>query len=155
MKHRIHLVAAITATLCIGTFFISSILVELFGSGESISMVKSLIVFPGLFILIPAIAATGGTGFLIAKHRTGRLVEKKKRRMPFIGLNGLFILLPAAIVQSLGWQRPVRYPFLPASRNRARCRSNQSNVNGLKHSRWFKNDRQTQSKKTAYTDKWS
>lgn len=98
MKHRIHLVAAITATLCIGTFFISSILVELFGSGESISMVKSLIVFPGLFILIPAIAATGGTGFLIARHRTGRLVEKKKRRMPFIGLNGLFILLPAAII---------------------------------------------------------
>lgn len=42
--------------------------------------------------------ATGGTGFLIARHRTGRLVEKKKRRMPFIGLNGLFILLPAAIV---------------------------------------------------------
>ena len=98
MKHRIHLVAAITATLCIGTFFISSILVELFGSGESISVIKSLIVFPGLFILIPAIAATGATGFLIARHRTGRLVEKKKRRMPFIGLNGLFILLPAAIV---------------------------------------------------------
>lgn len=98
MKHMIHFVAAIIATLCIGTFFISSVLVEMFGSGESITVVKNLIVFPGLFILIPAIVATGGTGFLIARHRTGRLVEKKKRRMPFIGLNGLFILLPAAIV---------------------------------------------------------
>ena len=98
MKHKIHFIAAITATLCIGAFFISSVLVEVFGSGESITVVKNLIVFPGLFILIPAIAATGGTGFLIARHRTGRLVEKKKRRMPFIGLNGLFILLPAAIV---------------------------------------------------------
>jgi hypothetical protein len=98
MKHIIHLVAAITATLCIGTFFFSSIIVELTGTNDSIAAVKSLIVFPGLFILIPAIAATGGTGFLLARNRTGRLVEKKKRRMPIIGINGIFILLPAAII---------------------------------------------------------
>ena len=97
MMNKIHPVAAVIATLCIATFFTSTILVELFGSHESIAMVKSLIVMPGLFILIPAIAATGGTGFALSKNRKGRLVESKKKRMPFIGANGLLVLLPAAI----------------------------------------------------------
>ncbi len=97
MINKIHPVAAIIATLCIATFFTSTILVELFGSHESIAMVKSLIVVPGLFILVPAIAAAGGTGFVLAKNRKGRLLESKKRRMPFIAANGLLILMPAAI----------------------------------------------------------
>ena len=101
MKHKIHFVAAIAATLCIATFFTSSIVVELIGTDDAIAVVKRLIVFPGLFILVPAIAAAGGTGFLLARQRTGRLVEMKKKRMPFIGINGLFILLPAAIVLNI------------------------------------------------------
>ena len=98
MKKVIHRTAAVTATLCIAVFFSSSILVELFGSQESIAMVKNLIVMPGLFILVPAIAATGGTGFALGKNRKGRLVDGKKKRMPFIGANGLLVLLPAAII---------------------------------------------------------
>lgn len=97
MKYRIHRTAAVIATLCITTFFTSSILIELFGSDESIAMVKRLIVMPGLFILIPAIAITGGTGFALSSNRKGRLVESKKKRMPFIAANGLLVLLPAAI----------------------------------------------------------
>ena len=97
MKNKIHLTAAVIATLCIATFFTSSILVELFGTYDSIAMVKRLIVMPGLFILIPAIAMTGGTGFALSKNRKGRLVENKKKRMPFIAANGILILLPAAI----------------------------------------------------------
>ena len=85
------------AFLCIATFFVSTILVELLGSPESIAIVKSLIVLPGLFILVPAIAITGATGFALAKERKGRLIDNKKKRMPFIGANGLLILLPAAI----------------------------------------------------------
>ena len=98
MINKIHPVAAVIATLCIATFFTSTILVELFGSHESIATVKDLIVMPGLFILVPAIAATGGTGFVLAKNRKGRLVENKLKRMPLIGANGLLVLLPAAIV---------------------------------------------------------
>ncbi len=97
MKNKIHLAAAITATVCIATFFTTSILVELFGTHESIAMVKRLIVMPGLFILIPAIAMTGGTGFALSNNRKGRLVENKKKRMPFIAANGILILLPSAI----------------------------------------------------------
>lgn len=97
MKHTIHLVAAVLATLSIATFFVSTVLVELLGSPDSIAMVKSLIVSPGLFILVPAIAITGGSGFVLSKGRKGRLVDNKKKRMPFIGMNGLLVLLPSAI----------------------------------------------------------
>ncbi len=98
MKQLIHRIAAITATLCIAGFFTSTVIVELFGSHESIATIKSLIVAPGLFILVPAIAVTGGTGFALAKVRRGRLVKRKMKRMPFIGANGLLVLLPAAIL---------------------------------------------------------
>lgn len=97
MKPTIHFSAATIATLCIATFFTSSVLVELFGSYEAIAVVKRLIVMPGLFILVPAIAITGGTGFSLSKSRKGRLVESKKKRMPFVAANGLLILLPAAL----------------------------------------------------------
>jgi hypothetical protein len=97
MLKKIHLIVAITATLTISTFFTSTILVELFGSHGTIASVKNLIVLPGLFILIPAIAATGGSGFILSKTKNGSLVETKMKRMPFIAVNGLLILLPAAI----------------------------------------------------------
>ena len=46
---------------------------------------------------MPVIAATGGSGFFLSKSRQGRLVETKKRRMPFIAANGLLVLIPCAI----------------------------------------------------------
>ncbi len=98
MKKIIHRFGALLATLCIGSFFISTLVVELFGSQETLATVKSLIVMPGLFILIPAIAATGATGFSLSDNRKGRLLEAKKKRMPIIAANGILILLPAAII---------------------------------------------------------
>lgn len=97
IEHKIHLVVSAIATLCIATFFASTVFVELFGTYEQIAAVKSLIVIPGLFILVPAIAMTGGTGFALSKQRKGKLVDSKKKRMPIIGANGLLILLPSAI----------------------------------------------------------
>lgn len=98
MKQRLHRLGAITAFACILTFFISTLISELFLSSESIAQVKSLIAMPGLFVLIPAIVITGATGFSMAKGASRGLVGKKKSRMPFIGANGLLILIPAAIV---------------------------------------------------------
>lgn len=97
MIRAAHLAAATLATLCIAAFFTSTVLVELLGSHEAIARVKGLIVAPGLFILIPAMAVAGPTGFLLSRTRTGRLVDRKKGRMPLIGANGLLILVPAAI----------------------------------------------------------
>ena len=98
MKQLIHRIGAITATLCILIFFTLTITVELFGSEQAIATVKSLIVMPGLFILIPAIAATGVTGMAMSTAHSRGPVGRKRKRMPFIGANGLLVLLPAAIV---------------------------------------------------------
>lgn len=94
---HIHRFAAILATLCIALFFMSTILVELMGSYQAIAVVKHAIVFPGLFILIPALMLTGGSGFALSKNRRGRLIDQKKKRMPIIAANGIFILIPCAL----------------------------------------------------------
>jgi hypothetical protein len=44
MPKKAHLIAGLLATLTIATFFLSTILVELFGSHEAVATVKSLIV---------------------------------------------------------------------------------------------------------------
>ncbi len=98
MPKKVHLTAGIVATLTIALFFLSTVLVELFGSHEAVAIVKRLIVLPGLLILVPAIAATGGSGFYVSKSRKGRLVDAKKMRMPFIAANGILVLIPCAIV---------------------------------------------------------
>ena len=96
-----HLVAGMLALLCIATFFLCTIVVELFGSHAAVAQVKSLIVTPGLWILIPTLAATGGSGMFLARGaRRGSLVDGKKKRMAFIAANGLLVLVPCAIFLS-------------------------------------------------------
>lgn len=101
MKLIIHRVAAITAFLCIVTFFVTTAVGEMWGTLEAVAKIKSYIVYPGLFILIPSIALAGGTGFSLAKKRNGKVLVRKKKRMPLIAFNGLFILLPAAITLNM------------------------------------------------------
>ncbi len=96
----IHRIAGTVAPLCIATFFLSTILFELLGTHASVAHLKSLIVTPGLWILIPALAATGGSGMFLAKSRRGRLVDAKKKRMLIIAAVGLLVLVPCAIVLS-------------------------------------------------------
>jgi hypothetical protein len=98
MTKQFHFIAAALAFSTIATFFLSTVLVELFGDAAAVAHIKGLIVFPGLFILVPAIAATGGSGFALSKLRHGTLVDAKKKRMPFIAANGLLILIPCAVV---------------------------------------------------------
>ena len=98
MPNVAHRIAGILAMLCIATFFVSTLAVELFGSHAAVAQAKSLIVMPGLWILVPAMAATGGSGVFLSTSRKGRLVEAKKRRMAFIAANGLLVLVPCAIV---------------------------------------------------------
>ncbi len=97
MPKRAHLIAGMLGPLCIATFFLSTIVVELFGSHAAVAQLKSLIVTPGLWILIPTLAAAGGSGMFLARSRRGRLVDAKKKRMPFIAANGLVVLVPCAI----------------------------------------------------------
>lgn len=98
MPKRAHLFAGLLAPLCIATFFLSTILTELFGSHAAIAQLKSLIVTPGLWIMVPLMAAAGGSGMFLARSRRGRLVDAKKKRVLFIAANGLLVLVPCAIV---------------------------------------------------------
>jgi hypothetical protein len=98
MAKRAHLIAGLLAPLCIATFFLSTILTELFGSHAAVAQLKSLIVTPGLWIMIALMAAAGGSGMFLARSRKGRLVDAKKKRMPVIAANGLLVLVPCAIV---------------------------------------------------------
>ena len=98
MPKRAHLIAGLLAPLCIATFFLSTIFTELFGSHAAVAYLKSLIVTPGLWIMVPLMAVAGGSGMFLAKLRRGRLVDAKKKRMLFIAANGLLVLLPCAIV---------------------------------------------------------
>lgn len=98
MPRLAHLIAGLFAPLCVATLFLSTILAELFGSHAAVAQLKSLIVSPGLWIMVPLMAAAGGSGMFLAKSRKGRLVDAKKKRMPFIAANGLLVLAPCAIV---------------------------------------------------------
>jgi hypothetical protein len=96
MKSRAHAIFGSIAMLCIFMFWTSTLVSELLLSQSEIVTVKGMIL-QAMWILIPAMVATGGSGFSLSKGRAGRLVESKKRRMPFIALNGLLVLLPSAI----------------------------------------------------------
>lgn len=98
MTLMLHRLAATLAFLCIATFLSTTIVVELFGTEASIATVKSLIVWPGLWVLVPSIALAGGSGFALAKSRSGKLVRQKKKRMPFIAINGVLVLIPCAVL---------------------------------------------------------
>ncbi|WP_143051921.1 hypothetical protein [Allopseudospirillum japonicum] len=76
----------------------ASMLVALFASPASFIVLKSWIVWPGLGILIPAMAATGISGILLArKNPQHPLVQKKQKTMKLLVINGLCILTPCAL----------------------------------------------------------
>jgi len=96
MKTILHALAATVAMLTVAVFLVSTLVAELFLENQAVAAVKHAIVL-GLWALIPALAITGGTGFALGRGRAGQLIQNKRRRMPFIVLNGFFGLLPAAL----------------------------------------------------------
>lgn len=96
MPRLIHPVAGLIALLTIATFWLSTVISELFLSEAAVVVVKSAIPW-GFFILIPALAATGGSGFFLSHGQRTGLAGAKLKRMPFIAANGLLILIPSAL----------------------------------------------------------
>jgi len=79
----------------VAAFWGTTLVSELFFSHAGIAAAKNAIL-SAMWLFVPAMAATGASGFVLAKNRSGRLVEAKKRRMKFIAANGTLILLPSA-----------------------------------------------------------
>src|SRR5262245_43594891 len=96
MTKIVHPVAGILALLTIATFWFSTAISELFASQVVITSVKTVIPW-GFLLLIPALAASGGSGFALAKGRRVALIEAKMKRMRIIAGNGILILIPSAL----------------------------------------------------------
>ena len=96
MLKIVHPVAGGVALLTIATFWLSTVISELSGSQALIASVKTTIPW-GFLLLIPALAAAGGTGVLMSKGSRVGLAGTKFKRMPFIAGNGILVLIPSAL----------------------------------------------------------
>lgn len=96
MARRIHPVAGALAFVTIAFFWLSTAISELLADVAVVTTVKTAIPY-GLLLLIPAIAAAGGSGFALAGGAKTGLVTAKARRMPVVAANGVLILVPAAL----------------------------------------------------------
>ncbi|MGX5024795.1 hypothetical protein ACWKXN_19655 [Enterobacter sp. UPMP2060] len=100
MKRRIHAAASLLSALFLATFWTSTLVAELFLSASTVAEVKQFIAY-ALMGFVPLMLLTAGTGFSMGGRVNHPLLNLKRRRMPFIGLNGLFILVPSALFLSV------------------------------------------------------
>lgn len=107
MKLRLHGIFGAVALLCISTFWLSTVVSELFMDPSSVVAVKNA-VLNGMGLLIPSLVATGGSGFALAKGRSGRLLNIKRQRMKIVAGNGILVLLPSAFVLA-SWANAGRF----------------------------------------------
>lgn len=96
MIKKLHPIAGALALLTIASFWLSTVLSELFASQAAVIAVKTAIPW-GFLLLVPAMAAAGGSGFGLARGRKAELIGTKVKRMPLIAANGILVLIPAAL----------------------------------------------------------
>jgi hypothetical protein len=94
---KIHLTAAITATLTILSFILSSALAEISREETIIKNVKKIIFFtvPLLLVIMPTLGISGNK--LTGKSRNP-IVLAKKKRMKLIFINGMMLIGLAAFL---------------------------------------------------------
>jgi hypothetical protein len=97
MKKRAHAIAGSLGLALITTFFVSSVLVELFGGDDAIARTKRLILF-GIVVLVPSMMITGASGQALRGLRRGPRILIKQRRMIAIAAIGVAVLVPSAIL---------------------------------------------------------
>ncbi len=96
-KSILHGLLGFTALCIISTFWITTLVSELFLEYSAVILVKQLIVRYGLVSLVLVMGGLGISGNLLGKNRKGHLLEGKKKRMPIIAINGIFIMIPSAL----------------------------------------------------------
>lgn len=100
MIRKIHAIAASLALLFIATFWVTTLIAEIFLSGAVVAQVKQGIAY-ALVAFVPIMIITAASGFAMGGKSAHLLIVAKRRRMPFIGAIGLLILVPAAIFLSV------------------------------------------------------
>jgi hypothetical protein len=96
VKSRSHAIVGLVSFAFIASFWTSTLVSELFLSQHAVASVKQAIVY-AFAIFIPFIIATGATGFAMGGKSTNPRVAAKRRRMPFVALNGVLVMVPAAL----------------------------------------------------------
>jgi len=96
MKAKLHAAFGGLALVTICCFWGSTVVLELFGDHAAIAAVKNAILW-GMLVLVPAMAAAGGSGFSLGKGWRNPAVLRKKRRMKIIAANGILVLVPSAV----------------------------------------------------------
>lgn len=97
----VHGIAGFTAFAIISAFMLASVATELSGDHQAVAAAKSAIRW-GLLALVPALAATGGSGFRLVAGNPRGLASIKFNRMKIIALNGVLILVPSVLF--LAWK---------------------------------------------------
>jgi len=100
LARRIHPIAGGLALLTMLVFWTSTVVVELVGSHDDIVTVKRSIVW-GLLVLVPALAATGGTGFALGGRSADPRILAKKHRMQVVAPIGILVLVPCVLYLGL------------------------------------------------------
>lgn len=96
MKTKVHALAGLLSCLCMAGFWGSTLVSELFLSHQAVAAVKEGIVY-ALVLFVPLMIMTAGTGFVLGGTGTQPQIIAKRRRMPFIALNGLLVMIPSAL----------------------------------------------------------
>jgi len=86
--------------LFLAAFWMSTVVSELFLSASAVAQVKIAIAY-ALWGFLPVMMLTAASGFLMGGKGRHPLLLAKRRRTPFIAINGLLILVPAAVFLSL------------------------------------------------------
>lgn len=94
---RIHALSGGMGLLIILTFFLSTVIVEIGGDEAAIQAVKRGVAW-GLLLLVPTMAAAGISGARLSGQSPAPIIRRKKRRMAIIAANGVFVLVPCALV---------------------------------------------------------
>lgn len=100
MLKILHPVAGALALAVVTSFWLTTVLTETFASAGLITLVKTSIPW-GFLLLVPLVGLAGFSGFRLARPMRGRLIAAKRRRMPIIAINGVFVLIPAALFLSV------------------------------------------------------
>lgn len=92
---NVHRIAGGVALLMIMTFFLSSVIADLFGSYETITLVKQAIL-QWVALLVLSMMAVGISGKKLYPVTPKGIFAVKSTRMKIAAFNGVVILLPAA-----------------------------------------------------------
>lgn len=100
MKSLLHAIAGTAAMLIIASFWTSTLVSEVFLSHAAVTEVKHGILYT-LFLLVPLMAVTGGSGFSLGKMKKGTsswdlVLDRKKKRMAIIVVNAFLVMIPVA-----------------------------------------------------------